>query len=676
MQKFYKKKSLAVFVAAATSGLTGVALAEGNLEEKQNDNIETVAVVGEATNALITTEELETFQANDLADVFRVTPSVSVGGSLGIAQKIYVRGLEDNYVNVTVDGAPQTSTLFHHIGRVTIDPNLLKEVEVQAGAGEATSGAGSIGGAIRFKTKDVDDLLAEDKSFGGQVKAGVFTNSGDQASLSLMGRITDDWGVLGYYNDTNRDNFDDGDGNEVRATASDQTLGFVKLSGNITSNQKLSVSYEKRDEEADFSSRPNWHVQPEDPLYASEAKRDTIVANYEWKQSDALNLEVTAYDTVSSFKGGRFNWYTEISSRGFDIRNTSEVGDHKITYGVDSRDDEVDSGDPLAAQEKGSVTGAYVQDHWQLVDQLLLSFGARYDNYEFDQQLLNDGEGEPASFDDSDISFNAGLSFTPTSEWKFGLGYAEAFRGKEIGDGFTIESPDVVNPVSEDLKGESVTNIEASTEYSSDNLNVKFAVFESEIKDVIFDQLYGGPVYDNAGTIETSGFELAIAYQVGNLDLFAGYSSIDSTFDPKTGYYTQDYGSVDLSAYEFRHLGNSTGNQWNFGADYTITSSLKSGVNITHVEALKIDTLYQDFDAGWVASLYELEKDAYTTVDIYTEWQALDSLKFNLAVINLFNEQYRDHSSVGDYSENPNYGLVVGPWEAGRDIRLSATFSF
>lgn len=134
------------------------ALAQEFIDSETN-SIESITVVGQATNAVVTTEDLTTYQANDLADVFRLTPSISVGGSVGVAQKIYVRGLEDSLINVTVDGAPQTSTLFHHIGRVTIDPDLLTEVEVQAGAGEATSGAGAIGGAIRFKTKGADDLL-------------------------------------------------------------------------------------------------------------------------------------------------------------------------------------------------------------------------------------------------------------------------------------------------------------------------------------------------------------------------------------------------------------------------------------------------------------------------------------------------------------------------------------
>ena len=106
--------------------------------------VEKISVVGAATNLSITAEEIEQYQANDLADIFRYSPSISVGGSVGVAQKIYIRGLEDAYLNVTVDGAQQTSTLFHHIGRVTIDPDLLQQIDVQAGAGEATSGPGAL----------------------------------------------------------------------------------------------------------------------------------------------------------------------------------------------------------------------------------------------------------------------------------------------------------------------------------------------------------------------------------------------------------------------------------------------------------------------------------------------------------------------------------------------------
>lgn len=689
--------SAVALVAAASAGSFPVAAAEnsGGSESRQgvgNSDIASVVVVGRATNSLLTSADLEAYQAYDLEDIFRMTPSISVGGGAsGVAQKIYVRGLEDALINVTVDGAQQTSTLFHHIGRVTIDPDLLKQVEVQAGAGEATSGPGAIGGVIRFRTKDAGDLLTPGKRFGGRVKINEFSNDGRRVNAALYGQLTDNWGLLASYNNLERDNSEDGNGDEIFGTAADQDMAFVKLSGDIGSNQHLTLSYESRDEEGAFSARPNWHVQPDDPLYSSEAERDTVVANYSLRHSELLNLEATAYQTESSFRGGRFDWLADISTFGYDLRNTSRIGIHSFTYGIDYRDDKVESGYAIAQPEEnhaeeGSVLGLYFQGHSQVSEVVVLSYGLRHDDYEYNQLiLLPDYYGdpitdEPATLDDSEISINAGLSWSISEQWTFGLGYAQAARGKEIGDGFTIDgylwdSSDAP-VVDAGLDMEKVSNTEASLEYGIENFNAKLAVYRSAIDDVINERPYGNSRYQNIGTIETDGFEVDLAWRWSDVELFMGFATTDSELDPASSLYTADFDSVDLNGYEFNGLGNSRGDTWNLGIDYFPMTDLKLGLNVSHVSSLDIDTLHQDFDLGWVPELYRLNKPSYTTVDVFAEWVVSNNLALNFAVSNLFDEHYRDHSSVGDYSAVPGYGLVVGPWEPGRDIRLSASLSF
>ena len=95
---------------------------------------------------------------------------------------------------------PQLKNLFHHIGRVTLDPDLLKQIDVQAGAGEATSGPGTwplyVCGSIRFKTKDAQDLLRGDEQFGGRVKASYFSNEGTRYSGSLYGKLSVAMGLV------------------------------------------------------------------------------------------------------------------------------------------------------------------------------------------------------------------------------------------------------------------------------------------------------------------------------------------------------------------------------------------------------------------------------------------------------------------------------------------------
>ncbi|AFT97128.1 TonB-dependent receptor [Alteromonas macleodii str. 'Balearic Sea AD45'] len=680
-----KKLVLASAVCTLSSPVVFAQSLENQNEETKS--IERVAVVGAATNLSITAEDIEQFQANDLADVFRESPSVSVGGSVGVAQKIFIRGLEDAYLNVTVDGAQQTSTLFHHIGRVTLDPDLLKQIDVQAGAGEATSGPGAIGGSIRFKTKDAQDLLRGDEQFGGRVKASYFSNEGTRYSGSLYGKLSDSWGLLGYYSTVDRDNFEDGDGNEVLGTAADQDLMFLKASGYIADNQYLSISAEQRDEEGEFSARPNWVVLEGAPLYPSEAERDTYVANYRFDHSALVFLEATAYQTSSSFRGGRFDFLSDIDTYGFDIRNTTDISNHVFTYGIDYRKDEVESGPgvgPVQNAEEGSVMGIYAQAHSNITPELLLSYGVRYDDFDFQQQILIDDyygtpvTDEPSGLDDNELSFNIGLEYQLTEAWTLGLGYAEAARGKQIGDGFTLDEylydGEDVPVVASDVVPETVTNIEASIEYSANNLNARLSAYESTIDDVLFSGYQGNSVFNNIGDLESSGVEFNLAYRWDSVDVYFGFSSVDVELMPREDLYSVPYNSIDINGYEFVGLGNSRGDTWVLGADYTVTADISVGFNITMVDDINIDTLHQALENGWTDSLYSLNKADYTLVDIYGEWEVTNDLRLSLAVTNLFDEAYIDHSSVGDYSEV--FPSVVGPQEAGRDIRLSVTYDF
>ena len=680
-----KKLVLASAVCTLSSPVVFAQSLENQNEETKS--IERVAVVGAATNLSITAEDIEQFQANDLADVFRESPSVSVGGSVGVAQKIFIRGLEDAYLNVTVDGAQQTSTLFHHIGRVTLDPDLLKQIDVQAGAGEATSGPGAIGGSIRFKTKDAQDLLRGDEQFGGRVKASYFSNEGTRYSGSLYGKLSDSWGLLGYYSTVDRDNFEDGDGNEVLGTAADQDLMFLKASGYIADNQYLSISAEQRDEEGEFSARPNWVVLEGAPLYPSEVERDTYVANYRFDHSALVFLEATAYQTSSSFRGGRFDFLSDIDTYGFDIRNTTDISNHVFTYGIDYRKDEVESGPgvgPVQNAEEGSVMGIYAQAHSNITPELLLSYGVRYDDFDFQQQILIDDyygtpvTDEPSGLDDNELSFNVGLEYQLTEAWTLGLGYAEAARGKQIGDGFTLDEylydGEDVPVVASDVVPETVTNIEASIEYSANNLNARLSAYESTIDDVLFSGYQGNSVFNNIGDLESSGVEFNLAYRWDSVDVYFGFSSVDVELMPREDLYSVPYNSIDINGYEFVGLGNSRGDTWVLGADYTVTADISVGFNITMVDDINIDTLHQALENGWTDSLYSLNKADYTLVDIYGEWEVTNDLRLNLAVTNLFDEAYIDHSSVGDYSEV--FPSVIGPQEAGRDIRLSVTYDF
>ena len=125
----------------------------------------------------LSNDDLTRINPTDLQDEFKSQPTIQVGSSLPVSQKIYVNGVEENNLNVTIDGARQNNRIFHHSATTYIDPELLRAVRVDPGVAPADAGPGAKAGAIAFETKDVDDLLPEGRSVGGRV-SGEFQDTG------------------------------------------------------------------------------------------------------------------------------------------------------------------------------------------------------------------------------------------------------------------------------------------------------------------------------------------------------------------------------------------------------------------------------------------------------------------------------------------------------------------
>jgi hemoglobin/transferrin/lactoferrin receptor protein len=648
---------------------------------------DSVTIVGALTDVEIDAATIELRQANSLADLFRQTPSVTVGGSVSIAQKVYVRGLEDSLLNVTVDGAPQRGTLFHHIGRVSIEPELLDAVEVQAGAGEATAGFGAIGGAIRFRTKDADDLLRPGQRFGALAKAGYFSNDGHKLSGTVYGRLFGDVGFVGSMVRVDRDDMKDGGGQRLRGTSAEQNLAYAKLGGDLGGGHRFSLSYEHREEKAAFGQRPNWPVLAGDRLFPAEGKRQTAVANYGVTLAEGVDLEATGYWTRSRFTQDRYDRWglygAAIRSAGFDVRGRIQRGDHDVAVGTEYRSDRIHS-QYLAAptvwgrwawsptvgrfEEKGDVFGVYAQDHWRIGGSLLLSYGVRYDAYDVTQITYANGAKSDG------VSFNAGLEYELSQDLTFSVGYAEAFRGKEIGDAFTLEKRPGRISLSPTLKPETVGNYELGLTWDRGPFRASAVYYSMTIDDVIFDQLGSGAppqdavYYENVGRFKAQGVELRAGYSSGPFSVDAYYNHYESTLNGDT-----------IEGYEHIGLGNSVGDNWNLTAGYEPSSKLRFETSLTRYADLNnIEVLQRGVAIGWIGKTQYVDKPGYTVVDVVGSWKPFgdDRVTLLAGVYNLFDTRYRAHSSVADYNHIPGWEGIAGVYEPGRDIRLTAAFRY
>ncbi|WP_241525496.1 TonB-dependent receptor plug domain-containing protein [Pseudophaeobacter leonis] len=130
-------------------------------------------------NDTITEEEIEARNPSTTKDVFVGESAVTAGGGAAIAQKIFVNGIEESLLSVTIDGARQNKSAFHHTGNVLLDPELLKSVEISKGLAPADAGPGALAGSIAYETKDAADLLEEGDNFGGRFMLGTSDNGAD-----------------------------------------------------------------------------------------------------------------------------------------------------------------------------------------------------------------------------------------------------------------------------------------------------------------------------------------------------------------------------------------------------------------------------------------------------------------------------------------------------------------
>ncbi len=156
----------------------GIALAAPTVAQEGSDRVEELIVNATrlpraiediaGTVSLITAEDVERELVEDLDDLTRFQPGVSVstarrGGNEGFS----IRGIGGNRVLTVVDGI-RSNDIYHagpaSYGRDSIDTDNIKTVELIRGPASALYGADAIGGAVILTSKEPRDYLGADRA--------------------------------------------------------------------------------------------------------------------------------------------------------------------------------------------------------------------------------------------------------------------------------------------------------------------------------------------------------------------------------------------------------------------------------------------------------------------------------------------------------------------------------
>lgn len=148
-----------------------------------------------ATVSVITTENIDRENMQDVRDLVRNEPGVTVGNNPNRAgfQNFVIRGIGGNRVLLMVDGMrtpdfPDSNQGAGTYSREQPDLEDIKRVEIIRGPASALYGSDAIGGVVAYTTKDPGDYMLGGKDVYASAKA-AYSGANQQFSESFTGAV-------------------------------------------------------------------------------------------------------------------------------------------------------------------------------------------------------------------------------------------------------------------------------------------------------------------------------------------------------------------------------------------------------------------------------------------------------------------------------------------------------
>jgi hemoglobin/transferrin/lactoferrin receptor protein len=239
------------------------------VESDEEEDEEEITVTGTRTPrpvrlspadiSVIDEQDIDRFLMQDLRDLFKYEPNVSVGNNRRYGlQDITIRGIGGNRVLLQVDGIRlpgQFQFGTPSIGRDYVDLDALQRVEVIRGPASALYGSDALGGVVTFKTLDPAEVL---ERFGRQDALTTFSTQYDTSDRSWVNtaaiafRVGAFEALFGY---TRRD------GNEARVPTDNEFVDsrtnsrnnfLIKLNYNLSTTSKFTFGTEIYRNQDDF----------------------------------------------------------------------------------------------------------------------------------------------------------------------------------------------------------------------------------------------------------------------------------------------------------------------------------------------------------------------------------------------------------------------------------------
>ena len=212
-----------------------------------------------------TREELDRGNVNNIRDLVRYEPGVSVGGTGQRAGTTgyNIRGIDDDRILTQVDGVEVPDSFFTgpyaQTHRNYVDPEIVKRVEILRGPASALYGSSAIGGVVSYYTLDPEDIIKPGKDVGARLKTGYSSADASWLTSATVAGRHDDFDALLHLSqrnghETESQGHTGGTGlNRTKANPEDvrSTNLLAKLGWNYAEDARLGLTYEKYKDDRD-----------------------------------------------------------------------------------------------------------------------------------------------------------------------------------------------------------------------------------------------------------------------------------------------------------------------------------------------------------------------------------------------------------------------------------------
>ncbi|MBM7063136.1 TonB-dependent hemoglobin/transferrin/lactoferrin family receptor [Pseudomonas sp. UL073] len=274
------------------------------------------------TVSVHTEREIDQQNINDIQDLVRYEPGVSVSGTgsrFGLSG-FTIRGIGGNRVLTQVDGVSVPDAFnfgpFMDARRNYVDPDTVKQVEIIRGPASSLYGSDAIGGAVSFLTKDAADYLDEGDDAYARLKTG-YDGADDSwlRSATLAGRQGSVDGVVhigrrdGHALNTYGGRGGDGRARE-EANPQDYEAQNLLLKGgwNYAGNDRLQLSYERFQDDADTNLRSDYPIVTPTGLGGGMFSNSLITASDAKDSTDRERVSLQNKFEVGSLLADNVDW--------------------------------------------------------------------------------------------------------------------------------------------------------------------------------------------------------------------------------------------------------------------------------------------------------------------------------------------------------------------------------